>query len=110
MFLLKNKNSFHNVSCQYSDFILESILGSKYICFINDELLRIYQIILFIDSWYVIFEFLKVDRIFFDKIKIDLTDIRRIGRCYLYLQNLWIFFTIWFEIKLGPLIISTRFL
>ena len=92
--LPKNGDSLYNVPYQYSDFISELISGLKYICFINEGLLRICQIMSLIDNWYDIFESLEVNRVFFDEMEIDLADIERRGRCCLHLWNLQIFFII----------------
>ena len=106
--LPKNGDSSHNVPCQYSDFISESIPGLKYMCFINEELLRTCQIISLIDNWYDIFESFEVDGVFFDEIETDFSNIGRIGRCYLHLQNLRIFFTTWVDTNWELWIISAR--
>ena len=106
--LLKNGDSSHNVSCQYSDFISESISRLKYMCFINEGLLKTCQIISLIDNWYDIFESFEVDRVFFDEIETDFSNIGRIGRCCLHLWNLRIFFTIWVDTNWELWIILAR--
>ena len=106
--LLKNGDSSYNVLCQYSDFISELIPGLKYICFINEGLLRTCQIISLIDNWYDIFESFEVDRVFFDEIKTDFSNIERIERCCFHLRNLWIFFITWVDTNWELWIISAR--
>ena len=99
--LPKNGDSPHNIPCQYSDFISESILELKYIYFINEELLRTCQIISLIDNWYDIFES-------FDEIETNFSNIRRIERYCLHLRNPQIFFTIWVDTNWELWIILTR--
>ena len=74
----------------------------------SDGLLRTCQTMSFIESWYAIFESLEVDGVFFDEIGMDFADIGRRGRCCLHVQNLQMFFTIWFLSNSWFMIMSIR--